>query len=139
MRNLRVDFLRPVSSAPKLSAFEAQDAFVDAAAKGNLGQVKALLQPDGGATIDGRDRYAYTALMAAAQEGHLHVVKYLIKNGANEGLTNNCNYTAEQLARAVVNSHNLSDRANRLAAVLEYFQSSDRPRKIKIPSPAPTL
>lgn len=135
MNRLSNIFSNSHPKAPKLSAGAAQNACVDAAAKGELSGVKVLLQEGGGATINGKDRYGYTALMAAAQEGHLNVVQYLIKHGADETLTNNCGYTAEGLAKVVANSNCSSEKKGHLDAVIAYFKNPTRPRNTHFPSP----
>ncbi len=113
-----------------------QDMFVDAARNGNFRQVKRLLQKDSD-LLDGQDRYGYTALMAAAQEGHLRVVKYLIKVGANETLKNNTNNTAQELAGIVLNQAVSPQKKEDIRTVLAYLNDPERPRKICIPSPEP--
>lgn len=115
-----------------------QDMFVDAARNGNFGQVKQLLQKDSD-LLDGQDRYGYTALMAAAQEGHLRVVKYLIKVGANETLKNYTDNTAQELARIALNLNIYPQNAENLRAVLAYLNNPERPRTICILSPEPRI
>ncbi len=60
-------------------------ALVDAAARGQLARVRALL--DAGAPIESRGNTAYsrhvTAVLAATQGNHLDVVRLLIAHGAN--------------------------------------------------------
>lgn len=113
-----------------------QDMFVDAARNGDFRQVKQLLQKDSD-LLDGQDRYGYTALMAAAQEGHLRVVKYLIKVGANETLKNNTDNTAQELAGIVLNQAVSPQKKEDLRTVLAYLNNPERPRTIYIPSPEP--
>ena len=113
-----------------------QDMFVDAARNGDFRQVKQLLQKDSD-LLDGQDRYGYTALMAAAQEGHLRVVKYLIKVGANETLKNYTDNTAQELAGIVLNQAVSPQKKKDLRTVLGYLNDLERPRTIYIPSPEP--
>ncbi len=115
-----------------------QDMFVDAARNGDFRQVKRLLQKDSD-LLDGQDRYGYTALMAAAQEGHLRVVKYLIKVGANETLKNYTDNTAQELARIALNLNIYPQNAENLRAVLAYLNNPERPRTICILSPEPRI
>lgn len=113
-----------------------QDMFVDAARNGNFRQVKRLLQKDSD-LLDGQDRYGYTALMAAAQEGHISVVKYLIEVGANETLKNYTDNTAQELAEIVLNQAVSPQKKEDIRTVLAYLSNPERPRKICIPSPEP--
>lgn len=113
-----------------------QDMFVDAARNGDFRQVKRFLE-NKSALLDGKDCYGYTALMAAAQEGHLRVVKYLIKVGANETLENKTGDTAQKLAGIALNLNIYPQNAENLRAVLAYLNNPERPRKICIPSPEP--
>lgn len=113
-----------------------QDMFVDAARNGNFWQVEQLLQKDSD-LLDGQDRFGYTALMAAAQEGHLRVVKYLIEAGAKEDLTNRTFHTAQELAGIVLNQAVSPQKKEDIRTVLAYLNNPERPRKICIPSPEP--
>lgn len=69
----------PQASAPKTQ--EDIDEFVAAAREGNLDAVKAFYNTGG--DINKPNQRGQTALMWAAQRGHLEVVKFLVQLGAN--------------------------------------------------------
>jgi ankyrin repeat protein len=57
------------------------DALVEAATKGDLAAVQALLAK--GANVNARDNHGKTPLMVAAFQGHVSVVKSLLAKGAD--------------------------------------------------------
>ncbi len=59
----------------------SQEQLVDFAAAGDLEVVDLLIQAE--VEVNGRDPYGTTALMAAAEAGHLEVAKFLIDKGAD--------------------------------------------------------
>lgn len=65
-----------------LAAFAADlnDDLFDAARKGDLAGVKALVGK--GAAVDARNRYEATPLLYAAMNGHTEVVRFLLDKGA---------------------------------------------------------
>lgn len=56
----------------------AGDLLVGAAEAGDLERVRAMLEADGGVSVDARSWDNRTALMAAAAKGHVDVVQYLV-------------------------------------------------------------
>lgn len=117
------------------SAQLSQDQFVKAAREGNLKLVEQGLS-NKPKLLNGQDRYGYTALMAAAQEGHIQVVRYLIDAGAREDLINRSGHTAVELVASVLEQNVSAGRKEKLQAVLEYLANPERPRNtITIPSP----
>jgi uncharacterized protein len=64
-----------------VSHADQSEALTQAAAKGDLTQVKDLL--DRGADANAKDRNGYTALMSASSVGHLGAVQLLLEKGAN--------------------------------------------------------
>ncbi|HSA34061.1 MAG TPA: ankyrin repeat domain-containing protein [bacterium] len=70
---------KPVAGAPKTQ--EEIDEFVSAAREGDLNAVKAFYNTGG--DINKPNARGQTALMWAAQRGHLEVVKFLVQLGAN--------------------------------------------------------
>jgi ankyrin repeat protein len=62
--------------------------FIKTAKKGDLDQLKALLKNDK-TLLDTRDADGSTALHCATWKGHLEVVKFLIKTGADVHAQNN--------------------------------------------------
>lgn len=85
------------------SAGESVDKLFDAAKKGDVATVKAIL--DQGANVDSRDNsFNATVLMQAASEGRTDVVKLLIARGADvNAVIPNANVTA--LLWAALNDH----------------------------------
>ncbi len=75
------------------------DALIEAAGKGDLKRVKALVK--GGLSVDARDDIGVTALMEAAYAGRVKVVKYLLQAGADPNVTDEAGTTplAEALNR----------------------------------------
>jgi len=66
---------------------------LNAAANGKLNLVKDLVSK--GADVNHQDDYGWTALMIAAWNRHLDIVKYLVKEGkANVNIENKYGYTA---------------------------------------------
>jgi ankyrin repeat protein len=61
---------------------ESGKEFIKAAKKGDLDQLKALLKSDK-TLLDTRDTDGSTALHCATWKGHLEVVKFLLKAGAD--------------------------------------------------------
>ncbi|ETW06130.1 hypothetical protein H310_03718 [Aphanomyces invadans] len=57
------------------------DEFVEAARRGNLGDVNAIVE--WGIDVDATNKYGVSALMFAVEEGHVDVVAYLLRKGAN--------------------------------------------------------
>lgn len=70
---------KPVAGAPKTQ--EEIDEFVAAAREGNLAAVKEFYNTGG--DVNKPNARGQTALMWAAQRGHLEVVKFLVQLGAN--------------------------------------------------------
>jgi ankyrin repeat protein len=65
-----------------------RDDLQSASKRGDLEAVKGLLaQTD--VDINSRDGSSKTPLHAAAEEGRLNVVKFLVENGADKGAKNN--------------------------------------------------
>ncbi|WP_158538043.1 MULTISPECIES: ankyrin repeat domain-containing protein [Corallincola] len=82
----------------------ASDELVTAASDGDLNEVKALL--DAGANINFVDQYSgwdRTALIAASRNGHVEVVRLLLKHKANPNLGDAGEMTA--LNRSVKKGH----------------------------------
>jgi ankyrin repeat protein len=68
--------------------------------KGKLGCVKLLVE-EGGANLELKNFYSNTALGVAAENGHLDVVEYLVKKGAN--VHGNDKQNRSPLIRACIN------------------------------------
>ena len=62
-------------------ASEANAAFLSAAAKGNLEEVKKHI--DAGANVNGADKNGWTALMLAAFNGHTDIAALLVQKGVD--------------------------------------------------------
>ena len=86
---------------------QAERALLDAAARGDPAAVRDLFEappappsggPDVGVDVDWPDRDGHTALMLAAQGGHLAAVKELVRRGADPGLKNRAGRTAAGIA-----------------------------------------
>lgn len=70
------------SSPPKASNAELETALLVAAEEGHADSVKRLLE-EKGANVNARGGEFGSALHAAAYQGHVRVIKILLKNGAN--------------------------------------------------------
>lgn len=81
-----------------------------AAKAGDAGSLTAQIA--GGADVDARDRFGQSALMLAAQRGHLAAVLVLVRAGAALDITAKFGLSATMLA--VINHHD--DVARALAA-----------------------
>ncbi len=68
-----------------------------AATRGKPDELVALLEA--GADINQRGEHGYTPLHNAVEQGHISIVKYLLKRGAIREIINNDGQTPEQLAR----------------------------------------
>ncbi|HSD27558.1 MAG TPA: ankyrin repeat domain-containing protein, partial [Vicinamibacteria bacterium] len=68
--------------APHSRAGEREESLRAAAAAGDIAQVRALL--DAGVAIDAPARHGHTALIFAAEKGHLEVVRLLVERGADK-------------------------------------------------------
>ena len=67
-------------------------ALVEAAEKGDLNQVKELLEQ--GADVNSNGLYGYKALGEAAGKGHVGVVHFLLEQKADVNGLDSLNYTA---------------------------------------------
>lgn len=67
--------------APKTSNNKDTSALFRAAAGGELSDVEAIV--NAGADVDGSINGGPTALMVAAQDGHINIVRFLLRNGAD--------------------------------------------------------
>ena len=66
---------------PSSSNHRLVNKFLKNAQEGNLRQVQELLS-DYSIDINVCDQYSWTALMCASHDGQIHIVKYLLENGA---------------------------------------------------------
>ncbi len=71
-----MELLRP------LSGHELQHAFVAASANGHMQPVQFMLESLG-ADVNSKNDDGWTALMAAAQGGHLEIFRLLLEKGAD--------------------------------------------------------
>jgi len=76
----------------------ADTTFIDAAARGDLSQVRRLLAA--GAPLEARDASGRTALLAATQENRIEVARVLIEAGANVNAKDNIQDSPYLLAGA---------------------------------------
>lgn len=84
---------------PTAVARNGAGSVVDAAARGDLRALEALLQA--GASVDDRDADGNTALMAAAAAGQLEAARLLVTRGADRNAKNVRHATALTLATGV--------------------------------------
>ena len=87
-----------ILSAIPLLADDLGDDLLAATRKGDLAQVKALL--DKGANVDSKTRYNQTPLFFACDRGHLEIAKLLIARGASLNVKDNF-YNATPLTWAM--------------------------------------
>lgn len=76
----------------------SQDDFIQAAYDGNLAAMQAALEKNSSISIDARNHDGYTALMIASYFGHVALVEYLLKQGANIKAKSYDYWSALQLA-----------------------------------------
>lgn len=81
---------------------EADDELLAASRKGDLPNVKALLEM--GASIESKTSYGQTPLFLAAMNGQLDVVRYLLEKGANTDVQDTF-YKAPMLVFVVQRKH----------------------------------
>jgi serine/threonine-protein phosphatase 6 regulatory ankyrin repeat subunit B len=80
-------FLLSQGAQADTSDQEGITPFMDAAFGGNLSVVKMILQHMGGKGLDETDNEGWTAVYHAATEGHEEMVGYLLRKGAQAGIT----------------------------------------------------
>jgi outer membrane protein assembly factor BamB len=86
-----------------LFADQLSDQFLEAAKKGDVAELKKLL--DQGVNVDSKNKYGVTALGFACSKGHLDAVQLLIERGANINAEDTF-YHATPISWAVENGHN---------------------------------
>ena len=77
--------------------------FLQAAQDGDLKSLKDCIES--GVDLNSQDHYGWTALMCAAQEGHVEVVKYLLWQECNMFIIDNKGVSAMDLAKKKRNKH----------------------------------
>lgn len=83
-------------------ADERGAALLEAATKGDLAAVKALL--DAGVPVDSPSEYGASALSFASDKGHVEVVKLLLERGANPKVKDTF-YESDPMTWAAYNGH----------------------------------
>ncbi|XP_067666461.1 NAD-capped RNA hydrolase NUDT12-like isoform X1 [Haliotis asinina] len=102
---------RPASSAVKPSnvATQYQEQLFDSAAKGNVEHVLTLLKA--AVDVDAKNDRGWTALMFAARNGQVSVIKSLLEQGSSVNILNSSGQTALDIA----NFWNHSDASSALS------------------------
>ena len=115
---------------PAQAATPAAEALWDAARAGDVARVNAALAK--GADIDAKSRYGVTALMFAADKGHIEIVRLLLEKGADTNVQDTF-YQMRALDLALTNNHMtvaklLLDRGSKgaPAALMVAIRRSDR-------------
>src|SRR5262245_26656349 len=86
-----------------LCADQLSDQFLEAAKKGDVTELKKLL--DQGVKVDSTNKYGVTALGFACSKGHLDAVQLLVERGANVNAEDTF-YNATPISWAIENGHN---------------------------------
>jgi ankyrin repeat protein len=92
----------PLTSWAQNAGHELDNQFWEAARKGDVATVKALL--DKGVDVNAKFRYGTTALFKAAERGHIEVVKLLLERGADVNVKDTF-YGATAMTWALENKH----------------------------------
>jgi hypothetical protein len=121
----------PATPSQAPSASPQTEELWDAARAGDEGRVVKAL--DQGADIDAKSRYGATALIFAADKGHLHVVRLLLERGADANVQDTF-YRFRAIDMALTNGHArvatlLLERGSRGAgaALMNAIQTGDMP------------
>ncbi len=95
--DLRISVMRlSISAAHRLRTEQGTTELMRHCATGDIARVKILL--DTKANLNDVNVNGYSALMFAAEEGHLDVVRYLVERGADINMKNGLDHTALFLA-----------------------------------------
>lgn len=86
-----------------LFADQLSDQFLEAAKKGDVAELKKLLEQ--GVNVDSKNKYGVTALAFACSKGQLDAVQLLIERGANVNAEDTF-YHATPISWAIENGHN---------------------------------
>jgi ankyrin repeat protein len=90
------------ATAVALLAWDVNDDLLDAARKGDLDTVKALIEK--GAPVEAKTSYGQTPLYLAAMSGHEAVVQFLLDKGAKTDVTDSF-YKASMLDFVLERKH----------------------------------
>lgn len=82
----------------------SKEEWFDAVESGDLPKVKKMLSEDG-ALLHARSRDKETAIIKASENGHISVVRFLLKNGANPDDADETSAGQTPMIHAVFNGH----------------------------------
>lgn len=89
-----IDMLRKNGGDPTMLADGNRSPLMEAAAKGDVASINALIKGKGGADVNDTDNQGRTALMEAAASGNPKAVKVLLDNSADVGRADDFQRTA---------------------------------------------
>lgn len=107
------------------------DLITTLAFKGDLQELSRLLTRE---NVNEKDSYSETPLMAAAQAGHIHIVRYLIEVlGADIFIKNKCHLTVVETLRILISDTPPDTRRAKQTAVLDYLlaYSEEKPSPLE--------